>query len=604
MADQIDREHRRRRSKRARSPRSWGPKRIALFALLAAGGIALILVVLASGPKIVNGWREARWIKRAQTRLDHGDFVRAATDAQQALTFDRNSVPAFKVLAEATEKQNSPDTVAWRAQIARAQPNAESQLNLASAALRFGQLDLARRALDSVPKADRASAAFNVVAGWLDRAQGNEAGVERHFAAAVAKEPGNELYQFNLAALQIKSADKEKAATARETLERLAGSAPHRAGALRALLNDAIKRSDPAAADRYAEQLQMSPEVTFSDYLLCLDFYKKLDGKKISILLQRVKPVAARNPNDLALLLGWMNRNGMSAEVTRWIEKLPSEIATNPPPSVEVAEAFAEQQNWSRLRRWTRSGSWGDYEYLRLAYQAFGARQTRQSAADAEFESLWHAAERACADNSEREIRLARLATRWKLTSEAEQLWLHVAHNPLTRREALDALSQIYRSSNDLANLYLTAMRLHETSPNEPAVAAEFARLSLILERNINDGERVAKEAYDAAPTDVRCVVAEALALYSQGRTGEGIALLRGLPPETQHEPHVAVYLAVLLLDDAKIAAAQEFIKDAKDDALYVEERRLLEDAERKSQNASPAVSATPATPSPSPVKP
>ena len=45
------------------------------------------------------------------------------------------------------------------------------------------------------------------------------------------------------------------------------------------------------------------------------------------------------------------------------------------------------------------------------------------------------------------------------------QIWLRVAHNPLSRREALDALFEIYRASNDLPNLYLTAMRLHVPSP-------------------------------------------------------------------------------------------------------------------------------------------
>jgi len=66
---------------------------------------------------------------------------------------------------------------------------------------------------------------------------------------------------------------------------------------------------------------------------------------------------------------------------------------------------------------------------------------------------------RACEENPEREIRLARLASKWNLPTEAEQLWLRVAQNPLTRREALDALFEIYRATNDLPNLYLTAMR-------------------------------------------------------------------------------------------------------------------------------------------------
>jgi hypothetical protein len=52
--------------------------------------------------------------------------------ARQALEIDHDSLPAFLILADVTEKQNSEETVAWRAQIARLQPtNIDSQLNLA-----------------------------------------------------------------------------------------------------------------------------------------------------------------------------------------------------------------------------------------------------------------------------------------------------------------------------------------------------------------------------------------------------------------------------------------------------------------------------------------
>jgi hypothetical protein len=61
---------------------------------------------------------------------------------------------------------------------------------------------------------------------------------------------------------------------------------------------------------------------------------------------------------------------------------------------------------------------------------------------------------------------------------------LRVAHDPLSRREALDSLFAIYRAGNDLPNLYLTAMRLHETSPDEPLISAEYARLPFLLDRN------------------------------------------------------------------------------------------------------------------------
>lgn len=576
-----------------------------LIVLAVIAGFALGLLVLTLGPRLVNTWRESRWLRQAEANLKQGNFNGANDAAQQALKINHDSLPAFQILAEATEKQNRAETVVWRAQIARLHPrDIDSQLNLASAALRFGQLDAARKALDSVPKENRESAPYHVVAGWLARAQGDEAGQERHFAAALEKEPRNETYQYNLAAVRIKSPDSGKRAQARETLEHLVKSAPFRAGSLRALLNDAVQHSDFEAADRFAQELQLSPQVTFSDDLLCLDFYKKLDQKKLATLLEKVKPLAARQPEDLAALMAWMNGNGMSAEVLRWMEKLPPDKTANPPAAIEVADALRTQKNWSRLRRWTKGGSWGGSEYLRLAYQAYAKQQPRQEGADAESASLWHDAERACEENPEREIRLARLASKWNLPNQAEQLWLRVAHNPFSRREALDALFEIYRASNDLPNLYLTAMRLHETSPEEPLIAAEYARLSIVLDRNPSEGHRVAKEAFDQAPTEPPCVVAQALSLNSQGRTPEGIAVLQKLPPAKLHDPRVALYLAVLLLDDGKADAAHEFIDAANSGFVFPEEKKLLQEALQRQSTSTSATPAPSPTISPSPANP
>lgn len=260
-----------------------------------------------------------------------------------------------------------------------------------------------------------------------------------------------------------------------------------------------------------------------------------------------------------------------------------------------MADALSTKKDWTRLRRWTKGGDWGESEYLRLAYQAYARQQSRQERAEAE--SLWHDAERACEENPEREIRLARLASKWNLPAQAEQLWLRVAHDPLSRREALDSLFAIYRANNDLPNLYLTAMRLHETSPDEPLIAAEYARLSLLLDRNREEGRRVAKEAFDQSPTEPPCAVAQALFLNSEGRTADGIAILQKLPPEKLHDPRVALYLALLLLNDGKSDAAREFVEEANSGFVFPEEKKLLEEALQK----HPVAPSPSPTPQPSP---
>jgi hypothetical protein len=563
-------------------------------------GFAVGLFLLSYGPEAYSGWRETRLLKGASTMLAREDFDGATRAAHEIVQRRPDSLPAFYILAEASEKQNRPETVAWRAQIARLQPqDLDSQLNLASAALRFGQLDTARKALENVAPPDRDRAAYHVVAGWLARAQGSDAEVEQHFAAAVRQEPGNDLYRFNLAVLRIRSDVPEKSDESRKVLERLSKAPGFRAGSLRALLGDAVQRNELERADTLAQDLQMSQQVTFPDYLLCLEFYRKLDQSKFSALLEKVKPVAARNPSDLALLMAWLNENGLAAEVLKWKEKLPAELTTNPPPSIAIADAFVEGKNWSRLQRWTSSGSWGESEYLRLAYQAYGSKQLPQSA-DAKFSSLWQKAERAAADQPEREIHLARLAAKWNFPAEAEQLWLRVSKNAPSRREALDALFRIYRANNDLPNLYRTVQRLHESSPNELSVAADYARLALLVDQNTAEGHRVAKEAYERAPTEVNAAMTYAFSLFGLGRSAEGIEIMKKLPAEGLHDPHAAVYAAVLLLDENQIAAAQEYLSAAQAGPIFPEEKKLLDEAIAKANAAAPSpTSAPPSTPTP-----
>jgi predicted Zn-dependent protease len=619
MAEKF-RRRRRKRSHRSRSLK-YLPQfvrhsaRARLVLLVGTSVVAFAIGMFFFGylADVYKGWRQNRLLQRASILLNDANSkdVAAATQqhdleeamriAKQVLRLHPSSLPAYYVLAEAAEKRNLEETVVWRAQIARLLPHdLDSQLNLASAALRFGQLDLARRALNDVPLEERGRAAFHVVAGWLARAEGNFGEQERQFAAAVKRDPGNDLYQFNLAALRIRSPDPERSADARATLERLSKNTSFRTGALRALLNDAVDRSDFAAADAVAQQLQMSQQVTFNDYLLCLNFYRKLDEKKFDALLQKVKPFAARNSVDLALLIDWMNNNGLPGEVLQWLDDLPSAITTQPPVAISVADAFANMKNWSRLKRWTRAGSWKDAEYLRLAYQALGARESRQSVAEAEFTSLWRSAERQIDEQPDRQLKLARLATKWNLAPEADALWSRVSKNPPTRREALDALYRIYRENNELRKLYDVLQRLHETSPNEPGITANLARLGMNLDQNTPEAHRLAKEAYDRAPDDLSCAITYAFSLYGMGRSGEGIDVLKKSSPEQLHDPHAAVYVAALLLDENQPEAAGEYIDAAGRGRLYLEERTLLEEAKSKraaalaGSNPAPNASPTP----------
>jgi thioredoxin-like negative regulator of GroEL len=600
MVDQLKRVRRKYRRRDSWWDELQLPNAV-ILALALAVGFGVGLFVFSSAHRAWKRWDQSQLLIEADHELDQNHFAEAERIARQALLIDPNSLVAARILAEITEKQNRSETVAWRAQIARLDPDLDSELNLASAALRFGQLDIARTALSRVSPNDHEKAAYHVVAGWLSRAQGNIAEEERHFAAAVASEPSNDTYQFNLAALQILSPEPEKSSAARDQLERLSKLAPFRTEALRALLDDALRHNQTETANDLAQQLQMSPQVTFSDYLLCLDLYRKLNPKKFDALLEKVKSVADNDRSYLAQLVGWLNKNNLATEALRWTDRLPTSLTNQSPSISAIAASLAQTRNWSRLKRWSRGGSWGDDEYLQFAYQAYAARQSRHGGAEAEFASLWSSAVKTAENNPEHELALARLASQWDLTREAEPLWQKVARQSSTRREALDALYKIYRSTNDLPNLRLTAQRLEQSSPEEVALQADAARLALLLDRNTAEGRKLAQRAYEKAPDDPEVATTYAFALYSTGRTAEGLEVLRKLSPDQLRDPHIAAYAALLFDDDNQIGIANQYIAIAKGASIYPEEKQLLEEIANRRQTMASPVTTGLGSPTPSP---
>src|SRR5947207_5047065 len=191
MAAEIRRVRRRKRVRSRRGLKSLSallrraaPPQVAL--LIAITALAFILGTIFSRytSNVYNSWRQKRLLQRANVLLTQADsnavtstvrqtdLDEAMKIAKQVLHIQPDSLTAFYVLAEAAEKRNLEEAVSWRAQIARILPHdLDSQLNLASAALRFGRLDVARKALDHVPASLRDRAAFHVVAGWLARAE-------------------------------------------------------------------------------------------------------------------------------------------------------------------------------------------------------------------------------------------------------------------------------------------------------------------------------------------------------------------------------------------------------------------------------------------------
>ena len=81
---------------------------------------ALGYLCLTYGPHAYNSWRESRLLKRASALLEKQQLDKATATAQKILGFHPDSLAAFQILADATEKQNRPETLVAGARKSRA----------------------------------------------------------------------------------------------------------------------------------------------------------------------------------------------------------------------------------------------------------------------------------------------------------------------------------------------------------------------------------------------------------------------------------------------------------------------------------------------------
>ena len=196
-------------------------------------------------------WRKHHLSEQAQDFFAHKDYQSAVLVARHVLQLDPKNVAASRIMAETAELAGKREALSWLQQIVALEPGvAANQIALASAAMRFGQLDLARKTLDAVDATGRANVKYHQLAGAAAIAEKKSALAESEFAAALQLEPENAQLALNLATVRLTSTDLPTREKARTELGRLFAQTALRLEALRALTMDALANKSLGAAEK------------------------------------------------------------------------------------------------------------------------------------------------------------------------------------------------------------------------------------------------------------------------------------------------------------------------------------------------------------------
>jgi predicted Zn-dependent protease len=546
---------------------------------LAICGLAAILAL--GSYRGYGVWRKRHLSQQAQDFYARQDYQSAVLVARHLLQLDPKNIAACRIMAEVGELAGKREAISWREQLVALEPGvAANKIALASAAVRFGQLDLARKTLDAVDPIARANVKYHQLSGALAIAEKKSALAESEFAAALQLDPENTQFAMNLAAVRLTSADLPTRDKARAELTRLVGQTALRLDALRALTMDALANKSSGDAEKWAAQLRLEKSATFSDLLLYLEATQKTDAAAPA--LHDAQENATRSPAIAAALITWMNRHGMAQAAREWGLALPKEILDAPPVPLAIAEAYSVLQDWSGLHAWVDEKNWGEEEFLRLAVLSHALhRLTPGDRASMESQTAWNAALKATKDRGERVVALAQLAEGWGYAGEAADAWWLIANGNENAKEALAALQRLYKAKQDSHGLLRVAKRAVELNPADLVAANNCASLGLLLNPD-SAARRLATKLHAENPANAAFSSTYAFALFTEGKTSEALREMETLKEPQLRHPSIAAYYFVILVENGKMERAHSYLSAANKAQLLPEEQQLLTAATRK----------------------
>jgi cytochrome c-type biogenesis protein CcmH/NrfG len=559
----------------AQAPTEVTTERFPKWVILLAGCV-LLLLAMFWGRRLFLEWQERHLVRQARVYLQLQNFGSFSRTLGEVRKLNPDNVDACRLYAEAFTRRGDPAALPWLRRVVQlTNGNVDDQLALAEAELDFRRGSEAAKVLQSLQPTAQGRASYHDLAGRLALLSGNSKEAESCFAEALRLAPENQLYCVRLATARLDSRDPVVEKQAQDDLEQLETRPPLASLALRALIEDALKKNRPARAAALAEKLDALPGCGFSDHLACLTVFHQAGDYGFASRLAETQETAAQTPDQILPLVAWMNANQLALLVQEWTQSLPPEMIASTPIRIEIAHAYSSTSSWKELSAFIANDNWGILDYIKNAFLARATRGAEKS--DSTSRAAWALALKEAADHSEALAALAQMAKEWGWETELTEVTWQAALHSDQSREATEALRADYFKKRDTAGLLRVYLLLLERNPGDFGIRNNVALFSLLLGKDKERALDMSRELYKKEPANPAYASTYAFALYCKGKTNMALGVMGELKPELLKDPQVAAYYSAMLAGAGRLNEAKEFRDLAKGANLLPEEKQFLE---------------------------
>jgi tetratricopeptide (TPR) repeat protein len=540
----------------------------------------LVLVLLAGGYAGRSAYihlRHDRLIKQARNFIASNKEKKALFALQRVLKANPKDLEACRLMAVLTEAGRSPSALLWRSRVVELNPSSiPDRLAMAQTAISARDYASATNALEGVSVEGKKTAEFHNVAGMLESTINRYAEAEAHFLEAIRLSPTNLAPQLSLAVVRLRQTNAPGLVAARSTLQQLTANPAFRSQALRELVIDALRYQQTNQALAMSKDLLLDTNSVFSDRLLRLEVLRVTQNPELKSAITTFQNESTNNPGYLYEMATWqMSKNG-PLDLLAWLKSLPSNISTNQPVALLIAQCHTALKDWRGLQTSIEKQNWGEIEFIR---HTFFARSLREQSMLAASKTEWTLAVKSTEDQLQGLVMLLRLVVPWNWAGESEELLWKIVRTYPTEKWAMRALTiALFEGGRTRSLMSLYSGQL-AANPNSLLVKNDLAMMALLLDAKELKPHDLAREVYENASTNSNFISTYAFSLFLQKKNSEALKTMEQIQSKELDDPSMAGYYGMILKANGNPAKAKAYLELASKARVLPEERKLFDAA-------------------------
>jgi len=416
----------------------------------------------------------------------------------------------------------------------------------ASAAIQDNKLEDADKAMALLPPDFlTGSSVGRRIAGELARRKGQLSLAQENFEAALKLDGPVAIDEVPLGIVLLNSTHTEIRERGLSLLEKWADQSELGASAIRTLLADALVRNNTPSMLKWGLALKRHPHCNYGDIPNCLTALSRSDNVRFQEILAEMEKAHALQPDQAALLIGWLNQIGKGTEALRWAHTLPSTYRRMPVVAIAMAESLRQIKDWSELLQLMAAVDFdGNLQFMGWAYSMVAAHQLGLTEREGE---LWSTLKAHGQSNGAHSMFAASALYTWGFADEAVVLYKIASEVPGVEMQALGALVRHYQVKRDAIGQFEAYRKLSRLRVHDASIGNNYAFLAALTGKDLPGAERISKDNFEHHPDNVIYRSTYAFVLAIHGSYAEAHKLIRPVSQDWKKSPAVAFAYGYIL---------------------------------------------------------